>query len=209
MIKNSSPLILLIFTSFTIELVNSWCLKTQFADSQKIRSIDFSPDGAKILTASESKRVIVWDAKTLEQLFVYNFPTQAYTARFSKDNSMIAVGGNQDSIHILRASDYTPITTSLATGQVVVYDIDFNEAMTNMISCGFRNYTNLYQIQAGPTFTPRGNSGDKHQSILACKFLKNSNYVAYSDKEGDAYTSSYTLTSLGSSNLFRSLFFDT
>jgi len=57
---------------------------------------------------------------------------------------MIGIGGSQDSVHILRVSDYTPITTSLATGHGSVNEIDFNEATTNMITCGNTNVTKLY-----------------------------------------------------------------
>jgi WD40 repeat protein len=65
MIKVYRFFILVILLSFIVNLVNSWCLKTQFADTDQINSIDFSRDGTKIVTASDSKRVIVWDAHTL------------------------------------------------------------------------------------------------------------------------------------------------
>jgi hypothetical protein len=57
---------------------------------------------------------------------------------------MIGIGGGQDSVHILRVSDYTTITTSLATGHGSVNELDFNEATTNMITCGNTNVTKLY-----------------------------------------------------------------
>lgn len=82
-----------IFLITTIERVNSWCLKSQFSDSGKINSIDFSRDGSKIVTASDSNRVIVWDAHTLEILNVYNLTVKAFSAKFSKNNNMIAIGG--------------------------------------------------------------------------------------------------------------------
>lgn len=97
-----------------LERANSWCWKTQFADSSKINSIDFSRDGSKIVTASDSNLVIVWDAHTLEQLFVYNFSVKAYTAKFSKDNSMIVIGGARSNMHVLSVPAYTILTTSLS-----------------------------------------------------------------------------------------------
>ena len=96
------------------------------ADSEVINSIDYSRDGTKIVTASNSKRVIVWDARTFEQLKVYYFPVAAKTARFSKNNQMIAIGGLQDNLHILRVSDYTTITTTFATGHGTVNEVDFD-----------------------------------------------------------------------------------
>jgi hypothetical protein len=51
---------------------------------------------------------------------------KALTAKFSKDNSMIAIGGARDSITVLRVSDYSVITSSLASGQTNVLEVDFN-----------------------------------------------------------------------------------
>lgn len=125
--------------------VNNWCLKAQFSDSAKINSIDFSKDGSKIVTASDSNRVIVWDAHTLEQLFVYNFTVKPYTAKFSKDNTMIAIGGARSSVHVLSvAPGYPVITTSLSTSQTQVFEVDFNEGTSRFVTCGQTNIANLY-----------------------------------------------------------------
>lgn len=65
MIKRLKGTFLLLFMAVLLIGVNNWCLKTQFSDTEKINSIDFSRDGSKIVTASDTKRVIVWDAHTL------------------------------------------------------------------------------------------------------------------------------------------------
>jgi len=65
MIKQLKVTCFILFLVLLIEGGNSWCLKTQFSDSAQINSIDFSRDGSKIVTASDSNRVIVWDAHTL------------------------------------------------------------------------------------------------------------------------------------------------
>lgn len=98
-------------------MVQPWCYKTQFADSNRINSIDYSPDGSKIVTASSSGRVIIWNAYTLEQIHVYNAGAVAYSAVFSKDNVLIGIGLAQNNIHIIKASDYSVVTTSLNSGQ--------------------------------------------------------------------------------------------
>jgi WD40 repeat protein len=70
MIKQSKLFLVMMLVTIMVQKVSSWCLKTQFADSMRINSIDFSRDGSKIVTASDSFRVTVWDAHTLEQLHV-------------------------------------------------------------------------------------------------------------------------------------------
>lgn len=65
MINQSRLFFLIILVLLMMEQARSWCLKTQFADSMKINSIDFSRDGSKIVTASDSFRVTIWDAHTL------------------------------------------------------------------------------------------------------------------------------------------------
>ena len=116
MIKEFNVFCFIFLLVVLLERANSWCWKTQFADSSKINSIDFSRDGSKIVTASDSNLVIVWDAHTLEQLFVYNLGVKAYTAKFSKDSSMIVIGGAQPNMHVLSVPAYTTLTTTLSGG---------------------------------------------------------------------------------------------
>lgn len=118
MIRKGEFFIIFVILPMILQGISSWCLKTQFSDTDKINSIDFSRDGSKIVTSSNSDRVIVWDAHTLEQLFVYNFTVNANTAKFSKDGLMIAVGGITNNIHIIRVSNYGIITTSLNSNQI-------------------------------------------------------------------------------------------
>ena len=51
-IMNYRLLALVIFLSIIIERVNSWCLKTQLADSGQINYIDWSRDGTKFVIAT-------------------------------------------------------------------------------------------------------------------------------------------------------------
>lgn len=113
--------IILWIYSYLLDGVHNWCLKTSFSDSEKINSIDFSRDGSKIVTASNSDRVIVWDAHTLEQLHVYNATVNVNSAKFSKDNTMIAIGAAQPNIIVLSVPGYTVINNTINSGQTVVY----------------------------------------------------------------------------------------
>lgn len=64
--------------------------------------------------------MIVWDAHTLAQLFVYNIGVTVKTSKFSKDNSMIAIGFTQNDIHILNAVTYAVINNTIDTAHVLV-----------------------------------------------------------------------------------------
>lgn len=71
-------LFIFIVVSLCLTLIRSWCLKTIFASSMKIRSVDFSPDGEYILTGSSTGRVLLWKSDTLEILKTYTFPVEVW-----------------------------------------------------------------------------------------------------------------------------------
>ncbi len=63
--NNNNLIIFLFLIFFFIQNSSEWCLKSQFADGLQINDIDFSRDGTKFITGSNSKRVIVWNSSTL------------------------------------------------------------------------------------------------------------------------------------------------
>jgi hypothetical protein len=57
--------VILTFFYLLNDSVYSWCLKSQVADAMNITDIDFSKDGTRFVTGSNSKRVIIWNTSSL------------------------------------------------------------------------------------------------------------------------------------------------
>lgn len=51
---------------------------------------------------------------------------KALTAKFSKDNTMIAIGGASPNIQVLSVPGYSLIANFNAGGQTQVYEVDFS-----------------------------------------------------------------------------------
>jgi WD40 repeat protein len=73
------------------------------------------------VTTSNSKNVIIWDAHSLAQLYVYNIGVTVNNAKFSKDGVMLAIGFSQSNLVILNANTYALISNSINTNHGVVY----------------------------------------------------------------------------------------
>lgn len=194
MIKKSKILAFILFVLLLNVRVEGWCLKATFSDSAQINSLDFSNDGSMILSASSSKRVVVWDAHTLNQSYVYNFAATPLTAKFSKDNKLIAIGGAQDSITFINILGGTSNNQASGLGQV--NEVDWSKD-GRFISCGTNAILNAHEFSQGslsysnhttttlPTGTP----------TLCCRHLPTSSSpsykVAFGLNNGVAYTQNY------------------
>jgi WD40 repeat protein len=167
--------------------VNSWCLKTQLADSGQINFIDWSRDGTKFVTASQTGRVVVYDARTLEQLHVYTGLGGAVNvARFSVNSGMIGIGGANANIHVMRVSDYSIINNSIATSQGSVFQLDFCDGDSYMVSCGNTNFLKLYKI-SGANIAVIDTSNDTLQKPISCKCSPTSKEVVYGGDKGHGF----------------------
>ncbi len=67
-----------------------------------IRSVSWSPDRSKILTASQDKRAILWDSRNGEMLREFAHETPLWSAAFNSDETKIITGGNYGSVSIWR-----------------------------------------------------------------------------------------------------------
>ncbi len=59
-------------------------------------SVDFSPDGALLATASEDRTARLWDAAKGEQVLVLTHDDGVHAVAFSPDGSRLATGGDED-----------------------------------------------------------------------------------------------------------------
>jgi WD40 repeat protein len=154
-----------------------------------------------MVTTSNSGRAKIWNAHTFTQLNSYSISSPNY-AKFSKDNSMIAIAANQNNIVILSSSG--SFITNVNSGQTQVNEVDFNENTNRMISCGQAQQTNFYSINAGPSFVNSFNTGPLGSSNTCCRFNRNTNDIAVG-YSGTGYINGYNTNSMAGGPNTRSL----
>ena len=129
---------------------------------------------------------MVYDARTLEQLKVYtSFPAPVNVAKFSKESTIIGIGGDQDNIHLMRVSDYSILNTSIQSGQGAVFELDFLNGGAHMVSCGNNNRIKLYSV-SGSNVQVVDTSNDMLQVIISCQCPATGNQVAFGGVKGNA-----------------------
>jgi WD40 repeat protein len=70
-----------------------------------VRAVQFSPDGNKVVGASQCANVAIWDTKTLDVLQQYTEHSDAvYAAAWSSDSKLVATGGMEGTIHVWDAA---------------------------------------------------------------------------------------------------------
>ena len=172
--------------------MNSWCLKTQLADSGTINFIDWSRDGTKFVTGTQTGRVVVYDARTLDQLHVYSgFGAAINVVRFSRNSQLIGIGGASANIRIMRISDWSIIGNYATTGQgSIVYQLDFSHDDAYMITCGNSNFLKLYTLSVSATaatITEIDVSTDVGQKIISCQCSPSAYEVGFGGFSGNGY----------------------
>lgn len=138
-----------------------WCLRTIFANTLNIKSVDFSPDGEFIVTGSSSGTVLLWKANTLEILKTYSFPVAVWEAVFSKDQLLIAIAGEQNNVHVININTFTLNLTLNANHNGIVFDVDFSYDSSKIITCGDDGHTKIWKTSDGSSIADKTN---KHES---------------------------------------------
>lgn len=149
-----------------------WCEKTHFYEISnfKINEVDISPDSTMMTTASDSKKMIVWNFTSLAPLFILSCTAAVRSAKFSKDGALIAVAQGANSVNIIQVSTFTSIK-NITSGLATVQEVDFSWDNTKLLMCG------QYGIEVwnvGGTWSNNGSS--LTATYTSCKFQKNNNY---------------------------------
>ena len=111
--KNLS--LFLICLSFTTVHAQEGYLLPQTGHSGTITSINYTPDGKFVLTAAEDNTIILWDARTLEQLNVFGGHTSAVKWIGTLADSTSVVSTSDDGMYLV--TDYVS-GELLAAGEV-------------------------------------------------------------------------------------------
>lgn len=120
--------------SQTLKQTDGWQLIDQIGHVDAINEISFSPDGSRLLSASNDKTVRVWDACTGACLKVLRGHTDSVTsASFSPDGNHILTASHDESIRIWNGRSGELVNTLVSgIGQVfsAMYSCDGSSILT-------------------------------------------------------------------------------
>jgi WD40 repeat protein len=135
-----------------ISRVRLWCEHARIVDAGPVTSVDYSPDGTKLLTCTAS-RVTIWERSTKQILFVHT-TTNSKFAKFSTDSpsTYIAISSANSDITIISAvSPFGSIQTfNAGHGGALAAHMDFASA-TMLVTCGgTNNKLRAWDVSANP-----------------------------------------------------------
>ena len=120
----------------SLEPIRQW----PHGHSAPVRSVAFSPDSRRILTASEDGIVRVWDAATGKRLHdLVGHGNHVLCAAYSPDRKRIASGGRDQNIRIWDAETFEPVAR-LGGHEDYVYSLAWRADSQQLIS-GSGDYT--------------------------------------------------------------------
>lgn len=75
----------------------------------EVTSVDFSPDGKRLLTASTSGEVIIWDRRTRRRMFLWLQTEPVLQAAFATGGSRIVIARMDGMVRVRRVFDGRPL----------------------------------------------------------------------------------------------------
>lgn len=142
--------------------------------------VTYSSDGSKIATAGSDNKVVVLDANTLEILNTYDdFTTPITTVRFSNNNQLLAVGGNDQLLHVFRLSNFTK-EAQIPIRNTTINSIDFSFDDNFIVVAGFGGPLNLIDYQTKEVST----ISLGRYSMVGARFNTNGSKILVSSNNG-------------------------
>ena len=114
----------------------------------ELKSMEFSPDGHKLITGSRWDRVDVWDADTAELLYSMSHGDEVVSISYAPDGISIASGSDDGTVRIWDANTSELRITIPDHRPTKLYSIAFSPD-GNTLTCGGENEILWWDLQQG------------------------------------------------------------
>ena len=142
--------------------------------------VTFSSDGKKIATAGSDNKVVLLDAETMEVLNTFdNFTTPVTTVRFSNNNQLLAVGGNDQLLHVFNVNNFST-EAQIPIRNATINSIDFSFDDNFIVVAGFGGPLNLIDYQTKEV----SSISLGRYSMVGARFNNNSSKILVSSNNG-------------------------
>jgi len=127
----------------------------------KVKSAHFSPDGNRIVTASQDKTARIWDVKTGQALHVLQHVAPVNVAKFSPDGRLIVTAADDGSVYIWNAE--TLEKKHLGGHRGRVNSVNFNPGARFIVTASDDMTARIWDLETGKELHAlEGHTGPVH-----------------------------------------------
>lgn len=149
------------------------------AHTDRIYSVDVSPDGRYIATGSQDTNVIIWNAATGTPIHILeNHSSVIFEVKFSNDSTRLISGGG-DTIMVWDVASGTLLNSFDIHGDIIL-DMDVSADNSLVFSGSFDGSIALWELETGNVIH-RMEAGQ----ITGARFLPGENRAVTSDQNGN------------------------
>ncbi len=155
---------------------------------RSVRAVQFSPDGKKVVMASDCGHVVMWktNTKSKKVALQYNNHSEAvYALAWSSDSKIVASGGAESRIHIWDAGKGTRMMLPLRGHREAVTSIVMDSKTETLVSASFDQTIKVWDFdkknwKAEVKHTLKGHKGVVRSLALS----PNDRFVASASEDG-------------------------
>jgi len=121
----------------------------------RVRAVVFSPDGARVATASDDHTAQVWDARSGQPVITSPLTHQGwvYAVAFSPDGTRVATASYDHTARVWDARSGEPVTPPLVH-EGWVYAVAFGPDGTRVATASYDHTARVWDARSGESVTP-------------------------------------------------------